>query len=174
MGTISHYDPDRDQDDLIALMHGYRELTYERAPPFDHPVVDQKYGDEPFAKMLRDLAATHARPTGSILMVHNGEVAVGCGMTNPINQNTCEIQRVFLSADARGLGLGKSLIAALIDQATEDGYERIELNTISILHEAIVLYGKFGFRPCEPYFDFSAKVEAELLFLGLDIADRLQ
>ncbi len=152
-------------------MHGYRKLTYERAPLFDHPVIDKKYADAPFDQMLKDLPITHARPKGSILMVHDGDVAVGCGMTNPIDQRTCEIQRVFLSADVRGSGFGKALVAALINQAADNGFHRIELNTISILHEAIALYRKFGFQPCEPYFEFSAIVEAKLLFFGLDLTN---
>lgn len=52
-----------------------------------------------------------------------------------------------------GLGIGRELIALLLEKARECGYEQIELEVVSRNERAIALYEKMGFtkigeRPC--------------------------
>lgn len=51
-----------------------------------------------------------------------------------------------LDRDLRGQGLGRHLVAELLDKARDAGYERIALETFSELRGAAHLYRSFGFE----------------------------
>ncbi len=77
-----------------------------------------------------------------------GEMAGGCGIA-PLaggDENTCELQRMFLKKEARGLGLGKKLLELCLIKAKEFGYRLVYLETLSDMHAAISLYKSFGFE----------------------------
>ena len=51
-----------------------------------------------------------------------------------------------LDPELRGQGLGRRLVAELLEQARDSGYERIALETFSDLRAAAHLYRSFGFE----------------------------
>jgi ribosomal protein S18 acetylase RimI-like enzyme len=57
----------------------------------------------------------------------------------------CNVEDVFVSADARGSGLGRALVSAAIDRARERGCRRIELDTGADNAPAQGLYRSLGF-----------------------------
>jgi ribosomal protein S18 acetylase RimI-like enzyme len=57
----------------------------------------------------------------------------------------CLLEDLFVSADARGGGLGRALVQAAIDRARERGSRRIELDTAERNEAAVSLYRSFGF-----------------------------
>jgi putative acetyltransferase len=63
-----------------------------------------------------------------------------------INPTTCEIRKMYLAANLRGQGLGRRLLGHVLSKAKELGYSRVELETASVLKEAIALYEHYGFR----------------------------
>jgi putative acetyltransferase len=60
--------------------------------------------------------------------------------------NTCEIRKMYLEAVHRGKGLGRRLLEHALSRAKALGYSRVELETASVLKEAIALYEGYGFR----------------------------
>ena len=64
-----------------------------------------------------------------------------------MNDQRAEIRKMYLLPEHRGKGLGKMILQVLINQAKALGFKSIELETASILKEAIGLYQKFGFQP---------------------------
>jgi len=68
----------------------------------------------------------------------------------PINQNICELRKMYLIKQARGKGLGKYLLTCAIELAKERHYSKIVLETISPLKEAISLYKQNGFKEVTP------------------------
>ena len=56
---------------------------------------------------------------------------------------------MYLLPKARGNGLGKWMVWFLIEKAKELGFRKIELDTASVLLEAIELYKKMGFKEVE-------------------------
>jgi len=62
---------------------------------------------------------------------------------------TCELRKMYLLKEHRGKGLGKLLMDIIIQKAKEKKYKKIELETASVLQEAIGLYKKYGFREIE-------------------------
>jgi len=58
----------------------------------------------------------------------------------------CNIEDVFVRADARGTGLGRALVSAAIDRARERGCRRMELDTGADNAPAHGLYRSLGFQ----------------------------
>jgi ribosomal protein S18 acetylase RimI-like enzyme len=58
----------------------------------------------------------------------------------------CNVEDVFVSAEARGSGLGRALVSAAIDRARERGCRRMELDTGEDNAAAQGLYRSLGFR----------------------------
>ncbi|PPL17182.1 hypothetical protein UN63_06160 [Oceanisphaera arctica] len=61
----------------------------------------------------------------------------------------CELQKMYLAASARGMGLGRGLALHVLQQASLRGYRYCYLETTALLPEALALYQKLGFAPCE-------------------------
>jgi putative acetyltransferase len=97
---------------------------------------------------LADLEASYQQRAGVFRVIESSDkTIVGCGGLFPVDSGTVELRKMYLLAEARGRGLGKKLLAELLDEARRLGYKRVVLETNSVLKEAIGLYRKFGFEP---------------------------
>ena len=65
--------------------------------------------------------------------------------TNGLPDDTCELVKMYLVPEARGIGLGKTLIEKSLSFAEEKGYKRVYLETMPELKQALKVYEKFGF-----------------------------
>ena len=61
-------------------------------------------------------------------------------------EDTCELVKMYLIPEARGFGLGKHLIEKCLLAAKNFGYEKIYLETMPELKQALKVYEKFGFK----------------------------
>ena len=61
------------------------------------------------------------------------------------------LKRMWVAESARGLGIGRRLLAALEDQARALGATTIRLDTNRTLREAIALYRSAGYRQVKPF-----------------------
>jgi putative acetyltransferase len=55
------------------------------------------------------------------------------------------ISKVFVLKEARGIGIGRALLAAAHDAARARGYQRVGLRTRLVFREAIALYESEGY-----------------------------
>ena len=78
----------------------------------------------------------------------NNEIIGGGGIypTTGLPDDTCELVKMYLYPNARGIGLGKLLIQKCIDYAKKAGYKNIYLETMPELEQALKTYEKFGFK----------------------------
>jgi putative acetyltransferase len=87
---------------------------------------------------------------GSIYFVaeFNGEVVGGGGIypTEGLPTDTCELVKMYLYPQIRGIGLGTLLIKKCIDFAKQTGYQNIYLETMPELQQALKTYQKLGFE----------------------------
>lgn len=77
-----------------------------------------------------------------------GEQILGGGGIYPtagLPRGTCELVKLYLSPDARGMGIGKELMQRCISAARDMGYKKIYLESMPELTIAIPMYEKFGF-----------------------------
>ncbi len=78
----------------------------------------------------------------------NGEIVGGGGIypTDGLPEDTCELVKMYLLPQARGSGLGRTLIEKCIATAKEYGYKQIYLESMPELKQALKVYAKFGFE----------------------------
>jgi putative acetyltransferase len=78
----------------------------------------------------------------------NGEIVGGGGIypTDRLPADTCELVKMYLLPQARGTGLGRTLIEKSIAFAKETGYKQVYLETMPELKQALNVYAKFGFE----------------------------
>lgn len=90
------------------------------------------------------------RRSGSVYYVAelNGEIVGGGGIypTDGLPPDTCELVKMYLYPQIRGIGLGSLLIKMCIDFAKEKGYRNIYLETMPELKQALKTYEKLGFE----------------------------
>ena len=104
----------------------------------------------------RSLSPTHEEfvpPDGTFLVVRLRGAPVGCGGFKRDGPVTAYIKRMWVSADARGSGLGRRLLKALEDRAEALGYRIVRLETQKSLTEAQQLYRSSGYREVAPFND---------------------
>lgn len=77
-----------------------------------------------------------------------GEVVGGGGIypTEGLPTDTCELVKMYLYPQIRGIGLGTLLIKKCIDFAKQTGYQNIYLETMPELQQALKTYQKLGFE----------------------------
>lgn len=92
-------------------------------------------------------------PAGAFLVATLHGAAIGCGAVKFHGRRPAEIKRLWVSRDARGLGLGKRLLAELERTAWEQGARRARLDTNRSLTEAIALYRATGWTEIERFND---------------------
>lgn len=97
---------------------------------------------------LNDIESVYLRSGGcfDVLVDANGEIIGSVGLY-PIDSVTCELRKMYLSQEIRGQGQGKRLLEHALARAKESGFQRVVLDTASVLKEAIALYSRYGFRP---------------------------
>ena len=89
---------------------------------------------------LRDIAANYAARGGAfdVVVGSDGDV-VGCCGVYVLDRATCELRKMYLRQDARGVGLGGRLLKRALAFARGSGFRRMELETASVLKEAIAM-----------------------------------
>src|SRR3954451_18817868 len=83
-------------------------------------------------------------PRGAMLVAYLRGEAIGCGAVKLHGRGPCEIKRMWVDPAARGLGLGRRLLAELESLAVEHGAHVARIETSRQLPEAIALYRSSG------------------------------
>ena len=76
------------------------------------------------------------------------EIIGGGGIypTDGLPTDTCELVKMYLLPQSRGIGLGRTLIEKCIEFASSASYKKIYLETMPELKQALKVYEKFGFE----------------------------
>jgi len=106
-----------------------------------------------FEQELANLPGKYAPPDGALLLALMNEQPVGCVALRKLEENICEMKRLYVKPQGRGTGLGKKLAEQIITIARQRGYMLMRLDTLKTLTEAVSLYQRLGFRQVPPYYD---------------------
>jgi DNA-binding MarR family transcriptional regulator/GNAT superfamily N-acetyltransferase len=90
-------------------------------------------------------------PSGLLLIARLRGRAVGCGALLFHRRAPCELKRMWVAPEARGLGVGRRLLAELERRARNRGTATIRLETNRALKEAIALYRSTGYVEVEAF-----------------------
>jgi putative acetyltransferase len=77
----------------------------------------------------------------------NGKIVGGGGIypTEGLPADTCELVKMYLLPEARGTGLGSKMISLCLEQAKENGFSKVYLETMTELKAALKVYERMGF-----------------------------
>ncbi len=105
-----------------------------------------------YREELESLPGHYAAPGGAMLLAESSEGhPLGCVALKPIQarhagERACELKRLWVRPEARGLGLGRALMLAAIASARKLGYDALYLDTVpAAMPEANALYARLGF-----------------------------
>lgn len=158
MKIISAYDLTQE---IRELFTEYTELLIEGDAAFKGYLEKQNYNDE-----LNDLEIKYGLPYGRLYVAYCDETLAGCIGLKKINEQHCEMKRLYVRPQFRGKHLGNLLVERIIKDAKEIGYSSMFLDTLPFLQNAIHMYKKFGFYEIESY---NNSPMDNLVYLKLDL-----
>ncbi len=111
----------------------------------------REYGLEPapdgIDRDLEDIEANYIERGGTFEVLEDaaGNLLGTVGLF-PLDEKRIELRKMYFTKEIRGRGLGKKTLERMIETARKKGFDRIVLETASVLKEAIGLYEKYGFQ----------------------------
>jgi GNAT superfamily N-acetyltransferase len=150
-------------DDVRHLMRAFVAWHRERHVD-DLALIDRYFDEAEFAAELAALPGKYAPPKGSLLVAYHKGKPAGCVALRGLGQEYCEMKRMFVPIEFRGLGVGRALAERVIGDAKAAGYSSMRLDTSKRQAEAMRLYEGFGFSRIEPYYDLPSDMLDWLVF----------
>ena len=125
-----------------AAVAAARALFEEYAASLDVDLCFQN-----FAAELSGLPGAYAPPRGRLLLAGPHDRPHGCIALRPLPHDggtaesisMGEVKRLYVRPEARGGGLGRALVDALVAEARAIGYRELKLDTLATMREARAL-----------------------------------
>jgi putative acetyltransferase len=151
-GDISIDDPRA--DDIRALLQRHLAFANTHSPPEDVHALD--------VDGLVDASVTF------FSFRINGEL-LGVGALKQLDEGHAEVKSMHTAEEARGRGIGRSMLDHLIGVARDRGFRQVSLETGSMqaFAPARSLYASAGFRLCGPFGDYAPSPNSTFMTLSL-------
>lgn len=162
------------EDEAIAVMRGLnlyakglkkarlkKEFQIEDLEPQDDVALSQmilsvleeyncnKPGFAAQDSELQAMYETYTKRGFAYFVIKRGLKIVGGAGIAPLEggkKETCELRKMYLAPEARGVGLGNVLMEACLKAAKQKGYQCCYLETTKLMTHARELYLKHGFK----------------------------
>lgn len=141
--------------DVTILLSAHLAFARSHGPPEDVHAMD---GEE-----LAD-------PGTTFYSARAGGIVVAVGAIKRLDNEHAELKSIHTAEQARGRGVGRAMVAHLIQQARSMGFRRLSLETgtMDAFAPSRALYSGLGFRVCEPFLPYRASSNS--VFMTLDLA----
>lgn len=149
------------QKEITALFSEYTDLLTANDSSFQDYLAVQHYDDE-----INHLKSKYGLPFGRLYLAYCGGEAAGCIGLRKIDEQRCEMKRLYVRPQFRGQRLGELLVQKIITDAKEIGYSHMLLDTLPFLEKAIRMYKKFGFYMTDCYNDSPMRTS---IYMKLDL-----
>lgn len=116
-----------------------------------------------------ELVAEMSPPDGRLLLASDDGRALGCGGIRRLEPRMVELARIYVRPEARGRGVGRSLVQALIAEGRQMGASGVRLETASFMTEAQSLYRSLGFETIAPYREVPDQLKDAEVFMALGL-----
>ena len=130
--------------DQIAAI---RELFLEYAQSLGFSLCFQSFDQE-----LAALPGDYAPPDGRLVLATKNGQPAGCVALHKLAPGICEMKRLYVRTQFRGMGLGRELAEKIIGEARQLGYKKLRLDTVEpVMKTAVAMYRQLGFCEIAPY-----------------------
>jgi len=135
------------QAESASQIAAIRELFLEYAQSLGFSLCFQSFDQE-----LASLPGDYAPPNGRLLLAISKGNPAGCVALHKLEQDICEMKRLYVRSQYRGKGLGRQLAERVIAEARQLGYKKLRLDTVEpVMKTAVAMYRQLGFREIPPY-----------------------
>lgn len=132
-------------EEIGTLFTEYTRMLVAGDPTFQDYLDLQNYDHE-----IAHLAEKYGGDGAQLYLLTCDGAPAGCIGLRRMDEQCCEMKRLYVRPAYRGLHLGRLLAEKIIDDARAMGYRTMRLDTLPFLREAIALYRRLGFYeiPC--------------------------
>jgi GNAT superfamily N-acetyltransferase len=155
-----------DLDAVRTLMRAFVEWC-RAASPEDREKDDLHFKDTEFEYELAGLPGKYDAPEGCLLIAKHNGLPVACVASHRLDDEFCEMKRMFVLPEKHGLGIGRALANRLLSEASASGYRGMRLDTTRSLNAAMSLYESLGFRQIPAYYEIPAELAGWLVFFEI-------
>ncbi len=130
------------------LIEEYMQMLVRMEPDIETYLRMQNSEEE-----LRNLKEKYKKPDGRLYLAYVEGMPVGCIGLHRLKGRECEMKRLYVRTEFRGMHIGDVLVKKIISDARDIGYRTMRLDTFPFLERAIGLYRKYGFSETPSYND---------------------
>lgn len=127
-------------EEIRSLFSEYTDMLIEGDSFFKEYLAVQNYEVE-----LKHLDVKYGLPNGRLYLAHCDGALAGCIGLKEIDNQNCEMKRLYVRPQFRGKHIGNKLVEKIINDAKEIGYSHMVLDTLPFLKSAIYMYKSYGF-----------------------------
>lgn len=149
------------KEEVRELFLEYTDMLLEADPTFKQYLELQNYEEE-----LKHLDIKYGLPYGRLYLAYCDEALAGCIGLRKMDEQHCEMKRLYVRPQFRGNHVGTVLIQQIINDAKEIGYSYMLLDTMPFLKSAVRLYKSFGFYEIPKYNDNPTEIP---IYMKLDM-----
>jgi GNAT superfamily N-acetyltransferase len=124
-----------------------RTATYDEARPLVDALgaeLHDRYGGGPASVAHPE---EFVPPYGVFFVISEDDRDVACGGLRRLDDGIGEVKRMYVVPEARGRGISRMLLKAIVEHARTLGYAELWLETGTAQPEAMALYESSGFEP---------------------------
>jgi ribosomal protein S18 acetylase RimI-like enzyme len=148
-------------EEFLALVKEYTErITLQDAE------VAKTLSSQHLAEELKDTERKYGFPYGRMYLSLVDGSAAGCVALTRNDDQYCEMKRLYVKPEFRGMHLSRLLCDQVIDDAKAIGYRYMRLDTFPFMESAIRLYKSYGFYSIPRY---NANPASNAIFLQLTL-----
>jgi len=159
-----HIRPIRSDEIPLAkeLIYRVAHLIFDDQRPLEESIAFYESRGE--LHDIDDLQESYFNKGGIFLVITDDDQIIGTGAVRKLDDEICELKRLWLLLEYHGQGLGYRMMQALFAFARAKNYQRMRLETDrAAQRRAFEFYKRLGFYEIPRYSDNEADVAMEII-----------